>query len=136
MVFTTIIVGVIVFIISQYVLKFILDPIKALKETLLRIDYTLQYYKHVYIDVEGASEESLNTFRKDIGQLAISLRSQLNLIPFYKVYHKLFHLPGEKELYRVVRPLIGMSNITLNEPVKFIQQKEEQIKKLLNIQHW
>lgn len=102
-----IVAGVIVFAISQYFLKLILEPIIQFRKILSNISHTLLFHQEKI--VSGKSDD-LEMHNK-IAKLSAQLRSSVYLIPFYTVLFKLriFGLPKRDNILVACRKLNALS---------------------------
>ncbi len=102
-----IVAGVIVFAITQYFLKLILEPIIEFRKILSDISHTLLFHQGKI--VSGKSDDI--KMNDKIAQLSAELRSSLYLIPFYTVLYKLriFGLPKRDNILFACRKLNTLS---------------------------
>ncbi|MFA4820520.1 MAG: hypothetical protein WC613_06210 [Candidatus Aenigmatarchaeota archaeon] len=102
-----IVAGVIVFALSQYFLKLILEPIIQFRKILSDISHTLLLHQEKI--VSGKSDE-LEMHNK-IAELSAQLRSSVYLIPFYTFLFKLkiFGLPKRENILFACRKLNSLS---------------------------
>lgn len=104
--------GVIVFVAGQFVVKFILEPMHSLKETLSAIQYAFIYHDQaIHTSVVGDTERSdkaAETFRK----LASDVHSRASAIPFYRVFavRSRGFLPHQDNVRTAAVELRGLSN--------------------------
>lgn len=92
-IFLTILVGVTVFVIGQFILKLVLDPIVSFKESLgSLIAFCLK--NKASMANRTASEKIQNELRDIISTLII----KMNAIPFYKVFSFVPSLPKEQNV--------------------------------------
>ena len=102
--FLTVLSGVIVFVISQFILKLILEPIVNLKEVFgLISSLFLREQSKITNCVE--SDELRDEFRK----VSSLLLSKSYSIPFYERVSKLLKLPTKNDLLEVSRSLNHIS---------------------------
>lgn len=108
----TVISGVLVFIIGQYLLTIWVQPLQKYKEIRQKISYSLTYYAQYYSNVidnaHGSLLEETSLYEKggdEIRKLASELRGFSETISW-------FHLgiPNKKVLYETSSILIGLSN--------------------------
>lgn len=108
----TIISGVVVFIIGQYLFSMWIQPLQKYKELRQKISYCLTYYAQYYSNVKNKTTDiSLPnvqpylTGADEIRKLASELRGFSETIPW-------FHLgiPKKEVLFEVSSELIGLSN--------------------------
>ncbi|MFQ5706828.1 MAG: hypothetical protein ACE5HO_05220 [bacterium] len=144
----TVIAGVLVFIVSQYFLKLILEPVLELKRIIARVAFSLNYYGLVYnptnlasILAEGSlpedenreEKEKTSEMRKELLVLASQLRAQTRLILFFAFFRNIFFLPDDKSLKKASDNLIWLHNVTEETRFEDVVNYETAIKKLLQI---
>lgn len=109
--FLTIISGVIVFVISQFVMDFIIKPIKEYKSLKYKVLYTLTLYCNFYTNPYNSNHEEKNIRTKEeyaavsseIRKTGAEVAAFLGNVPWY--------LPlTRKKLNVVMHDLIGISN--------------------------
>ena len=121
-------VGVIVFVLSQYFLKLILEPIIQFRRILSDISHTLLFYQG---EILSGNSQDLEMHKK-IAELSAQLRSSVYLIPFYSYLFKVkvFDLPKRENILLACRKLN-----TLSYPLQYPNEKphdtEKRIEKTL-----
>ncbi|WP_143735415.1 hypothetical protein [Microbulbifer mangrovi] len=98
--FGTILAGVIVFIISQFILKLILEPIVSLKEKLGLLSAKL--LRHQSAIVGGSASKDIID---EIQEVSASVLSSANAIPFYPAFSKMCKIPSARQLLESCRSL-------------------------------
>jgi len=123
-----IVAGVIVFAISQYFLKLILEPIIEFRKILSDISHTLLFHQRKILT--GKSDD-LNMHDK-IAKLSAQLRSSVYLIPFYTLLFRLriFGLPKRDNILLACRKL-NLLSYPLQYPDEELQDTEKRILKTL-----
>lgn len=96
----TVLSGVFIFIISQYVLKMLLEPIFRLKEVFGSISALLLYWQHKMYPHAKSPE-----LQAEIRKLSSLLVSRVYTIPFYGYISKIISLPSKEDLLEVSRSL-------------------------------
>ena len=96
----TILSAVIIFILSQFVLRLILEPIVELKKCMGSICYNLLYFRS---KLTNASSD--NKISNEIKICSSKLIATYSSIPFYKKIHKIFSLPSDRNLFEASRNL-------------------------------
>jgi len=140
-----VIVGVLVFAISQYFLKLILEPIIYFRKVLSDISHTLLYNQLAFSS--GTTKDEV--LMRKIHELSALLRSSVYMIPFYNYLYKikLFGLPKRENILLSCRNLNRLSygvNVSkdaegnnLEHPSDIAQKNEKlliEIAKLLPIE--
>ncbi len=129
--FITIITGVVVFVISQYFLKIIIDPIVSLKKTLGKIS-ALFLREQRKITSASATVD----IQEKIWALTASLMAKSTTIPFYKRISFFINLPSEKSINNACESLNWIAyNIVKSENADFakISKHMKKIASELNI---
>jgi len=100
--FFTILAGVFVFVLSQYFLKLILEPIIEFRKMLSDISNALLSYQE-----EILTGETNDKIHSTIAELSARLRSSAYLIPFYPFLYKIkiFGLPKKEDILLACRKL-------------------------------
>lgn len=131
-------VGVFVYVISQYFLKLILEPIIDFRKLLSEISHTLLLHQSDFFDGDENKEE----LHDKLTALSAKLRSSVYLIPFYTFLNKLkiFGIPRKDNILLACKNLNLLSyNVTVagNEKDKVVEKNENSLKdiaKLLNVE--
>ncbi len=116
---TTIGGGFILFILSQLVLKTIIEPVQEYKKTVGKIIHALILYANIYSNPVGLSEQNLNNeaLRKERNSVSLELRklageliASIHVIPFYGIISNVSLLPQLQSIMEARGCLIGLSN--------------------------
>ena len=107
-VFQTIIAGVFVFITSQYILLFIIEPFREYKRVIARIDNKLKFYSNVIVNppFSDALPEDYLIAKQELRQLSCELESAYKMLPLHR------HRRDKTKISEAVRDLIWLSNAT------------------------
>lgn len=115
--FITIITGVVVFTISQYFLKIIIDPIVSLRSILGEISALFLREQRKIINATATVD-----IQEKFWALTASLMAISTTIPFYKKISQYFNLPSEKSIDNACGSLNWIAyNIEKSENAKFDQ---------------
>ncbi len=127
-----VLVGVFVFVISQYFLKLILEPIIQFRKLLSDISHSLLLHQGLILSGEAKDE----LLQRKIQELSALLRSSVYMIPFYRGLWilRIFGLPKKENILLACRKLNDLSYgvNTHNEDVSEIAQKNEKILKKIS----
>lgn len=125
--FFTILAGVFVFVLSQYFLKLILEPIIEFRKMLSDISNALLSYQKEILT--GDTNEKIHS---TIAELSARLRSSAYLIPFYPFLYKIkiFGLPKKENILLACRKLNILSYGAI-EGIEDISEKARQNEKTL-----
>ena len=123
-----IVVGVIVFALSQYFLKLILEPIIQFRKLLSEISHTLLYHQQ---ELLSGNAENIKLYQ-EIAGLSAKLRSSVYLIPFYNflVMLRAFGLPKRDNILLSCRKL-NILSYPLLEGVEELREKAQKNEKIL-----
>jgi len=132
-IFLTIISGVLVFILSQYIVEFILKPLIKYKQVIAKIDNKLKFYANIITNppLSSGSIDDYIIAQKEIRDLSCDLESTYKSLLIFK--------PNKKTIAKVAKDLIWLSNIigqrdkNINLPIK-AAEKIDDIRKSLNIE--
>jgi len=145
----TVVGGLIIFFISQLILKYIIEPLSDYRKLRSQISIQLIYYANIYSNLYEYNEENSNneklvkrleevsdTFRR----LASELIGVSNIIPAHLFFSVLGILPNRKKIMKASSSLIGLSNSlwkygnnTEDRPIEYNMQRRNEIIQLLNI---
>ncbi len=103
--FATIVAGVTVFVLGQMVLKWFIDPIQKLRETIAEVAFHLANDDDVVHGVGTVKEERCEAVSKNMRRLGALLISSLHLIPFYDLLRKVFSLPEQANVKKAAERL-------------------------------
>ncbi|MEH1939451.1 MAG: hypothetical protein V7L01_04420 [Nostoc sp.] len=129
-IFMTILSGVFVFILSQLILKFIIEPIQEFRKTVADIAFALIEYANIYSNPGYAGNELENKASQDLRKLSSRLNAQIYLIPGYRTISNLFKLPSKTNLIEAPSELIGLSNGVFKSPIDLVNTNLERAKKI------
>ncbi len=135
-IFATVISGVLVFVLGQILVRFVIEPVKELKEVLGEIQFVLIYHEQAIYTPSGNRAEE-DAAQKVIRDLASKLRAKAEVIPRYSFFSRIFNgfLPPKKNIMDASRQLIGLSNSVKKEDRSEINHNRvEKINKLLHFE--
>lgn len=102
--------GLLIFTFGQLILKFIIEPIHALKKTLSEIQYALIFHAPA-IQTPVGDLESEKAAQSAIRKLSCDLRINIEAIPLYRFWVIVFwNQPSKKNGLSAATHLIGLSN--------------------------
>lgn len=131
---TTVIGGVVVFVGGQMIVKFIIEPIQALRKTLSDIQYAIFFHTPSYMTV-GGKEEAENKAYEDLKKLSSELCANTGSIPLYGVCRFLFKqlIPDKEDCFEAAKWIRGLSNSVRSEDRTKNFDKANKICRLLNL---
>lgn len=123
----TVAAGVAVFILSQFFVKFILDPAVSLKEVLGELSHFFLFNQAKITNASGTGE-----LQDGAKMLSAQLLAKKEAIPYYKCFGKLLGLPSEESLVNAATELNYISGL-LNEnyPGKSGSERATEISKCM-----
>jgi hypothetical protein len=108
--FLTILGGLLVFVAGQFILKFIIDPLHALKKTIGEIEHALIYHAPAIQTPVGKTERE-DAAQEALRKLSCDLRVNIESLPLYSLLIVLYwKLPSKKNGLSAASRLIGLSN--------------------------
>jgi len=114
-IFATIITGVIVYVLGQFTLKLIIEPIQDLKKEIQQILNDCSYYSGVATNMPHIDEKRILETRKTFRQRSTSLRSKYKIIPFINFFSVIKVIPSSHNLSEASSRLMGISNTVSSE---------------------
>ena len=120
----TVLTGVIIYILGQYFLKLILEPIFELRKAIARINYLIVYYANRMYTPSKESEY----VRDELRASASHLLELMHLPVLYGLSRRLFDMPDAGSLLASIPQMIGLSN-TVGEQTPY-DPKDERIKEI------
>jgi hypothetical protein len=109
-VFSTVLSGVVIFVLGQLIVKLLLDPVQDMKKTIGQISHTLVESAHVISNPGVPTKEIMDETSSSLRKLSSQLHAHLYIIPWYGVTAKVFQLPSKTKLLAASSALIGLSN--------------------------
>lgn len=136
----TIVGGVLIFCVSQIILKFYIEPIQKLDECRGKICDILIFYRNVYLNPSTFNEEKEIEVSKIIREIASILLAKTTIAKGYNFLEKCNIVPYKKDVLLAHKNLIGLSNSipgNKKQDIQFViknnRQMEQEIKKALKI---
>ena len=136
-IFITIFAGVMVFVLGQFILKLVLEPIQELKKTLALVQEDMVFYANKLTNPKSVNIEQEEEIRNRLRRYASSLIGTISIIPYYAWWSKMQLVPEKSIILEVKSNLVGLSNsIGPKENVspKDNYEEIEKIKELLGSQ--
>jgi hypothetical protein len=133
-IFSTIITGVIVYVLGQFTLKIIIEPIQELKKEIQQTLADCSYYAGLATNMPDINEEKALEARKIFRQRSTYIRSKYKIIPFMDTFAVFGIIPVEKSLSEASSMLMGLSNtISSSGNFKENMQNNEWLKEIENL---
>ena len=131
----TVLVGVIVLVVGQIIIRFFIQPIEELKKTIAEVADVLIYYSHWYTGGTWLPEhnQTVETAKSELRQKASQLRSRANMLPWYAAFSSLSVVPTQKNISQASNVMIGIVNSTDGEHGRENKERRDEIVKLLGL---
>jgi hypothetical protein len=109
-VFLTVLSGTLIYVLGQFGLKLVVEPVHELKKTIGAISFSLIERANVIFN-PGLSPKDVNDeTARELRKLASQLPPHLYLIPRYPVMARIFGLPVLAEILAASKAMMGLSN--------------------------
>lgn len=102
--------GVLIFVLGQFLLKFLLDPIQEFKKVVAEISHALMEYAPTYSNPGLTGLEREKEASAVFKILSAKINTAMYMIPFYPTVSKVLKLPSRVEISEIMSCLIGLSN--------------------------
>ena len=103
-------VGVSLFVLGQFVQRFVFEPVVDLRKTIGEVGYTLVFYGHYLNNPTVVPPNLLDEAHIACRRLAALLRSQARAIPFYGRIASYGWLPRKQQILEASSHLIAIYN--------------------------
>lgn len=103
-------VGVVVFLVGQFVIRFVFDPVIELRRTVGEIGHALTYYADQYMNPGTGRPEDMAEARAELRRLASGIRTGHTAVVWYWITQRLALALNPADLLIVSRDLTGLSN--------------------------
>ncbi len=133
-VFLTVLSGVTVFVLGQFVFKLVIEPWQRQRECIALIAHHLIYYANVYSNPGVGTDERNHEASLETRKLAAELTASCYRIPMYETFSKLPLFPSLPVVRDARSQLIGLSNSTKDGNPDHNFSRIYRIRKLLQIQ--
>ncbi len=125
----TILIGLLIFVLSQFLLITVIEPLKEQRKIISKIKSDLVFYANRFTSYSSRSKEDIaetvRTLRKDAADL-MAITSSIFL---YSQLQKLKLVPQYNNLYTAHENLISLSNSVNSENIDAILEKKKIIEK-------
>jgi len=105
-----------IFVVGQFILKSIIEPIQELKKEIAVILGDMIYYANIYSNPGTAEKEVIQQASLILRKYSSELIAKSSIIPFYGFWYYLRLLPSYKDIESVSNKLIGLSNSLYSSP--------------------
>jgi len=106
----TVLSGVLVYVIGQFVLKLMIEPVQETKRTIAQISHSLVEYGDVIHNPGVPAKEKTMEVSQHLKRLSAHLHTHLFLVPCYGMTAPIFRLPAQDKILTAARQLMGLSN--------------------------
>lgn len=108
--FWTILAGVAIFVVGQFILKLVIEPIQEFKKTIGRVAHALTNHANVYTNPAVCGREVELETSRTFRSLSSELSERMALIPAYRLTGPAFGLPTRANIVEASSQLIRLSN--------------------------
>jgi hypothetical protein len=128
----TVIGSVIIFVLGQFCLKLVIEPIIDLRREIGSVANALVYYANIYVNPGGASKEVSDGASMDLRKHAASLREKSYAIILPNLWVRIGLIPPVASLSKAATCLIALSNFVYcnPDPATIIKTREDAEKAL------
>lgn len=141
---TTVIIGVVVFVVGQLISRFVFEPWVELKRTIEKIDQSLSFYAQVYANVGSINQDLAREASREIRKLAFVLRANARNISGYGILEFFKFVKDRRTIIRASEILTGLSNsmftfqsdCSMNTCRENVERADEVVKLLGTIDFW
>lgn len=109
-VFFTVLAGVAIFVLGQFILKLVLEPIVSFKESLGHLSAFCLRYRAKITNANASIE-----LQNELKVLTSTILSKSESIPFYSAFARVLGLPNQAAIVESCRLLNGISYEVVNE---------------------
>ncbi len=130
---STVIVGVAVFVLSQWILKFVMEPILEQRRSLGRLAHAVEFWANVYCN-PGSGNSEADEVSRVLREHACDLLARTYGVPLYRLWQRMRFVPKREDIAEAARILIFMSN-SVRRQNRALQNSDqrERLKKLLGL---
>ena len=131
----TVLSGVLVFVLGQWVIKFFVEPIHEQSKLIGEIAYSLTFYANIYGNADYLDKNVLDEAKKTLRSQASNLRASAWTIRSYWLWQFIRLIPKKRNVIKASEYMIGLSNaVFANEYRESFDERQNEIKKLLGFQ--
>jgi len=109
----TIISGTTVYVLGQFILKMIIEPVQDVKKEIQQALGDCLYYAGFATNMPHIKEEYIKEASLTLKKRATQLRSKYAIIPFKDLFEKVKILPSQQDMSEASSILIGIANLTV-----------------------
>ena len=131
--FSTIITGVLVFVLGQIFLKIFIDPVQELMRCLGQIRYCMVFRADIFCNPGVADTAKMDQTAEELRLNASKLLAALYLVQGFSVWRFFGFVPSKKNLETVSSELIGLSNSVHNGKCDENENRRDKILNLISL---
>jgi uncharacterized membrane protein YgaE (UPF0421/DUF939 family) len=130
-VFLTVVTGVLVFVLGQFIIKLILEPLTEYRKNLGLLSSHL--LKELNVILHGDASEEIT---EELRRLSAMVLSSSYVVPLYSLFASILSLPSKEKLIEATRSLnVIISDLTFqNNPKEFKDTKNQRYERLKTIE--
>lgn len=125
--------GLVTFVAGQVVLKLLIEPIQALRNTIGQVAVELMAHAQVIHNPGVLDRAVMLETSKVLRRVAGELESHLYRVPRYDTTARRFGLPSRKELIDARTQLIGLSNSVFRNEDRAIEGNARRVDKICDL---
>ena len=118
-IFKTILAGIFVYVLGQFILKLVIEPLQNLIKEIEKTNSLLTYYKLTYSNFEQYpgldGRKSISNIAEQLREQASLISSQSSIIIGFALWNKIKLLPSEEAIKKIVKNLFDLAQISLND---------------------
>jgi len=109
-VFSTVLSGVMIYVLGQFVVKLVIEPVQETKKAIAQISHSLIEYGDIIQNPGVPAKEKTVEVSQHLRMLSAQLHSHLFLVPCYRVTAFVFRLPARDKILMAAKQLMGLSS--------------------------
>ena len=113
-IFLTIIAGVSVYVLGQFILRIIIEPIQELRKEIQLVISNCIYYEDIVLNMPNIEEDLIKEASITLRKRSSELESKASIVPLLDLFSKTNIVPNHKAISDISSALIGLSNVTVN----------------------
>lgn len=111
----TIVSGTTVYVLGQFTLKMIIEPLQDIKKEIQKVLSNCIYFAGIVTNMPHVKEEYIKEASSVIRKSSTELKSKYAILPFKGLFAMLRVLPNEHNMSEASSRLIGISNLSVTD---------------------
>ena len=125
--------GLLLFVASQLLSRFVLDPIGDLRRCIGEVAYAIMLHRNVLTNIRDLIPEQIVVAESEIRRVAARLGAFDRCIPWHETFAAWEIIPCRRQLAEAVSELIGLSNTNGRTPEDSVRSRIDIVHRLLRI---